>query len=187
MTAGRAKGMRYFFRGLLYLAVAWLLGFGYFYLTLPEEPAEMPGADAIVVLTGGAGRLEAGLRLLEAKVAKRMLISGVNPVVKSGELSAITGTEQATFNCCVDLGKMATNTKSNAEEAADWANVYGFTSIVLVTADYHIPRSMILFRKAMPGVRIIAHPVSGDWPVLFLAKEYSKYVVTLVTHAGQKK
>lgn len=67
MAAGRAKGMKYLFRGLLYLAVAWLLGFGYFYLTLPEEPAEMPGADAIVVLTGGAGRLEAGLRLLEPR------------------------------------------------------------------------------------------------------------------------
>ena len=96
----------------------------------------------------------------------------------------MTGAEQTLFNCCVDLGKAALNTEGNAEETADWANVYGFASIVLVTADYHMPRSLILFRKAMPGVHIVAHPVSGEWPVLFLVKEYSKYVITLVRHAG---
>ncbi|WP_262692031.1 YdcF family protein [Kordiimonas aestuarii] len=174
---------RHIVRVFAYLVAAWLLGFGYFLMTMPEEPAEMQGADAIVVLTGGAGRLEAGLELLEAKVAKRMLISGVNPVVKSGDLSALTGAEQTLFNCCVDLGKAALNTKGNADETAEWANVYGFSSIVLVTADYHMPRSLILFRRAMPKVHIVAHPVSGEWPILFLAKEYSKYIVTLVRHA----
>ena len=168
-----------------YLVVAWLLGFAYFFMTMPHKGVSVDDrADAIIVLTGGAGRLEAGLTLLEAKVAKRLLISGVNPVVKRGELSALTGAEQNLFTCCVDLGKAAMNTEGNALEGADWAKELGFNTIVLVTADYHMPRSLVLFREAMPDTVIIAHPVSGEWPLLYIAKEYSKYVITLVRHAA---
>ncbi len=171
-----------------YLIAAWLLGFGYFTLTLPEAVPEgaTPKSDGIIVLTGGAGRLEAGLALLEAKVADRMLISGVNPVVEPRELSALTGTEEALFTCCVDLDRAAPNTAGNATESNLWAEAHGYSTLVLVTADYHMPRSLILFRRAMPQATIFAHPVKGEWPVLYLANEFNKYVFTLIGEAFKR-
>lgn len=184
MPKARTSTLRMLVKAITYLFVAWLLGFGLYFSQLPRNSAKEARADAIVVLTGGAGRLEEGLALLEHGAAKRMLISGVNPVVKSGELSALTGTEQALFNCCVDLGKAALNTEGNALETAEWTLEHEVDTLILVTADYHMPRTLILFKVAMPDVMIIAHPVSGEWPLLFLAKEYSKYIVTLVRHAA---
>jgi uncharacterized SAM-binding protein YcdF (DUF218 family) len=167
----------------IYLAAAWALGFGFYILTLPGSPADTPKSDAIIVLTGGAGRLEAGVRLLEARLAERMLISGVNPVVEPHELSALTGADDALFTCCVDLDRAAPDTAGNASESAQWVRKHGFSSVVLVTADYHMPRSLILFRSAMPDARIMAWSVTADWPLALLAKEYNKYLVTLVHHA----
>lgn len=184
MPKARSNKIGLVIKAFVYLCVVWLLGFGLYFTQLPKNPAKNEHADAIVVLTGGAGRLEKGLALLERGAAKRMLISGVNPVVKSDELSALTGTEQALFNCCVDLGKAALNTEGNALETAEWTAENNIDTLILVTADYHMPRTLILFEAAMPDVMIIAHPVSGEWPLLFLAKEYSKYIVTLVRHAA---
>lgn len=172
----------------LYVAVAWLLGFGFFVVNLPQAKT-LPypdNSDGIIVLTGGAGRLEAGLDLLEKEVAARMLISGVNPVVEPHELSALTGAEEALFTCCIDLDRAAPNTAGNATESAAWAKKHGFHSLVLVTADYHIPRSLILFRRAMPEARILAHPVKGEWPILYIANEYNKYMVTLLGEAFKR-
>lgn len=169
----------------IYLVIAWLLGFGFFLLNLPPTPTleSMNRSDAIVVLTGGAGRLDAGLKLLEAKIAERMLISGVHPDVEPHELSALTGTEEALFACCIDLDRTSPNTAGNAAETATWADDQKYQSLILVTADYHIPRSLILFRRAMPRVSVTPFPVKGEWPLAMLAQEYSKYLVTVVGEA----
>jgi len=188
MAKKKASSVRMLIKAPFYLIAAWLLGFGYFTLTLPQAVPEgaTPKSDGIIVLTGGAGRLEAGLALLEAKVADRMLISGVNPVVEPRELSALTGTEEALFTCCVDLDRAAPNTAGNATESNLWAQAHGYSTLVLVTADYHMPRSLILFRRAMPQATIFAHPVKGEWPVLYLANEYNKYVFTLIGEAFKR-
>jgi len=39
---------------------------------------------------------------------------------------------------------------------------HGFTSLRLVTADYHMPRALFLMRCAMPDATILAHPVFPD-------------------------
>lgn len=188
MAKKSKSSVRMLIKAPFYLIAAWLLGFGYFALTLPPAVPEgaTPKSDGIIVLTGGAGRLEAGLALLEAKVADRMLISGVNPVVEPRELSALTGTEEALFDCCVDLDRAAPNTAGNATESNLWAQAHGYHTLVLVTADYHMPRSLILFRRAMPGATIFAHPVKGEWPVLYLANEYNKYVFTVIGEAFKR-
>ncbi|MFC4348879.1 YdcF family protein [Kordiimonas lipolytica] len=185
MARNRKSVARLLIKAPVYLVAAWLLGFGFFVLTLPKAiPDGMtPKSDGIIVLTGGAGRLEAGLKLLEAKVADRMLISGVNPVVEPHELSALTGAEEALFTCCVDLDRAAPNTAGNATESNLWTQTHGYQTLVLVTADYHMPRSLILFRRAMPNATIFAYPVKGEWPMLYLANEYNKYVFTLIGEA----
>lgn len=185
MAKKSKSGLKLILKAPIYLVAAWLLGFGFFILTLPKSTATeaLPKSDGIIVLTGGAGRLEAGLKLLESNIAERMLISGVNPVVEPRELSALTGREEDLFTCCIDLDRAAPNTEGNAEESALWAQDKDYDTFVLVTADYHMPRSLVLFRRAMPNALITAHPVKGKWPFSLLAKEYNKYVVTLIGEA----
>ncbi len=181
MSRKRPSSIVIFLRLMTYLAAAWVLGFGFYIISLPDapEPAGMSKSEAIVVLTGGSGRLGAGVRLMEEKSANRMLISGVNPVVTADELTALTGADRSLFACCIDLDHASPDTAGNATESAKWARQHGFTSITLVTADYHMPRSLILFRNAMPEATIMAFAVDGDWPLGLLAKEYNKYLVTL--------
>ncbi len=173
-----------FIRFLTYLVIAWSLGFGLFFFKLPKpvEPNAL-NADAIVVLTGGKGRLEAGIELLQNGSGKRLLISGVHPDVVKKELITLTGAAPKLFNCCIDLDYAAGNTSGNAEETANWAKEKGYKEIILVTADYHIQRSIILFRHALPEATIQPYPVSATISPIMLAREYSKYLVTVIQEA----
>jgi uncharacterized SAM-binding protein YcdF (DUF218 family) len=153
--------------------------------------ADPPTADGIVALTGGSGeRLLAGLGLLEAGKAKRMLISGVSRHVTRGELQTITGASKPVYDCCVDLGFEANNTLGNALETADWARSKGYTTLILVTADYHMPRARLELKGAMPEAQIIPYPVAtpevnaaGWWKTGLGAErmilEYTKYLAVL--------
>ncbi|MFC3050455.1 YdcF family protein [Kordiimonas pumila] len=166
----------------LYLLIAWVLGFGFFMTQLPDiVPEDGLSADAIVVLTGGAGRLETGARLMEKRAAKRMLISGVHPDVTLNELPAISGVSPDIFACCVDLDYIADSTFNNAREAAVWARQNDYKKLVIVTSDYHMPRSMSVFRRAMPEMDMVAFPVKTKTSPLGIAKEYTKYLITLMT------
>lgn len=170
-----------FVRFLSYLVIAWALGFGLFFFKLPKPiEANTLKAEAIVVLTGGEGRLEAGIDLLQNGAGKRLLISGVHPDVVKRELITLTGAAPKLFNCCVDLDYAAGNTSGNAKETANWAKNNGYEKLILVTADYHIQRSIILFRNALPEATIQPYPVSTSISPMKLAREYSKYLITVI-------
>ncbi|MGE3143406.1 MAG: YdcF family protein [Hyphomonadaceae bacterium] len=148
------------------LAVAFGLGFiAFAHAVRSARPADpVPDADAIVALTGGSmERLEAGVRLLKAGHGRRLLISGVNPSVKDEELFALLRIDHALARCCVDLGRAAADTLGNASEAAAWTRRNGFRSLILVTDDYHMPRSLTEMRLARPDARIIPYPVKTRW------------------------
>ncbi|MEX0299342.1 MAG: YdcF family protein [Kordiimonas sp.] len=175
-----------FIRFIAYLVIAWALGFALFFFRLPNAvPPSSLKADAIVVLTGGKGRLEAGITLLENGSGEKLLISGVHPDVLKQELISLTGASSSLFNCCVDLDYAAGNTLGNAQETALWASKHNYKKLILVTADYHIQRSVILFRQALPETEVLPYPVSSDIGPLMLAREYSKYLVTLIQEAIQ--
>src|SRR3546814_5646529 len=91
------------------------------------------------------------------------------------------------LSCCVVLGYEADNTRGNAVETAAWMKDQGFTSLRLVTATYHMPRSLLEFRRLMPNIEIIPHPVFTEhfkrddwwmWPgsSSLLITEYTKYL-----------
>jgi uncharacterized SAM-binding protein YcdF (DUF218 family) len=150
-----------------------------------------PTADGIVVLTGASGeRIEAALKLLEAGKAKRLLISGVGRHVTPAQLQALTGADQGVFDCCVDLGFAAENTLGNGRETAAWARRHGFHTLILVTADYHMPRARLELRAALPEAKVSLYPVAtselkvGDWWKTGASAErtifeYSKYLAVL--------
>jgi uncharacterized SAM-binding protein YcdF (DUF218 family) len=142
------------------------------------------------VLTGGSLRLQAGIELLRQGKGRALFVSGVNQQVDLDDLLRISGTAPDRAMCCVELGHEADNTLGNAQETARWIRSRGFRSLRLVTAWYHMPRSLLEFDRAMPEIEIVAHPVFPDqvrrerwWAspgtALLLMSEYSKYLGTL--------
>lgn len=157
--------------------IAWGLGFGLFAVALPD-PAGGELTDAVVVLTGGKGRIERGLEVLGAREAKRMLVSGVDPSVREGELASLKGAPLALFRCCVDLGKDAVDTRTNADEAARWMKKRGYKSVRLVTTDWHMRRARLELRRAVgKDIRVVGDSVESVPGLLVLVREYNKFWV----------
>jgi uncharacterized SAM-binding protein YcdF (DUF218 family) len=154
-----------------------------------KAPAN-PRAEGIVVLTGGAARIDSALDLLAEKRAERLLISGVNPAVGPAALAGTLSQDQnAMLTCCVDLGHDARDTIGNAAETKAWASSHGYDSLIVVTSAYHMPRSLAELSDALPGVTLIAYPIANpelrlsEWwtdpePFSLLMREYGKYLLT---------
>lgn len=162
-------------RALAFVLLAWLLGFVWFALFLPQ-PAKLEKTDVVVVLTGGAQRIDRALAVLESGNAKRMLISGVDRDVKRDELAAQYENSVSYFKCCIDLGFKAIDTRSNGLETARWAARNKVKSLRLVTHDWHMRRARLELDKALPdGIRVVndAVPTKPSFAQLF--KEYNKY------------
>lgn len=160
------------------LVLAWALGFALFMLALgkPLEPGVR--TDAIVVPTGGPGRIDRGIALIEARVAKRMLITGTDPTVRPIELAVQYKAPPALFECCIDLGHDAVDTRSNADETAAWVRARGYKSVRLVTADWHIPRAKLELANALGSdVEILGDGVPTQPRFAMLLREYHKYLV----------
>lgn len=124
-----------------------------------REPREVAMADGIVVVTGGADRITEALSLMERGKGRRLLISGVNTQSTPEQLRRHWPGREELFQCCVDLDYQARNTYGNAIESRAWAKKNSFRSLILVTASYHLPRTMLEFRAAMPDIEIIGFPV----------------------------
>ncbi|MBI1188919.1 MAG: YdcF family protein [Alphaproteobacteria bacterium] len=144
-------------------------------------PDPMPRADAIVALTGGSqARLETGVRLLEEGRARRLLISGVNREVTDDELMSLLDVSPQARACCVALGRAAEDTLGNAAETAEWAARYNVRTLIVVTDDYHMPRSVAELSLALPDVELIAYPV----PTRFARDELWKRDMSAAARMG---
>lgn len=167
-------------RILAVLALLYGIGFAIFLRTMPA-PLAGPRTDAIVVLTGGAGRIDRGLALLKAHAGQRMLISGVAPEVKPGELAHEYRVSPSLFRCCIDLGHEAVDTRSNAEETADWVRDHKYTSVRLVTSDWHLARAKLELVNALDGdASVIGDGVPSSPRYQLLVGEYNKLLVRRV-------
>ncbi|HRE21978.1 MAG TPA: YdcF family protein [Rhabdaerophilum sp.] len=124
-----------------------------------REPRDVAMADGIVVVTGGADRISEALSLMERGKGRRLLISGVNTQSTPEQLRRRWPGREELFQCCVDLDYQARNTYGNAIESRAWAKRNNFRSLVLVTASYHLPRTMLEFSAAMPDIEITGFPV----------------------------
>jgi len=87
----------------------------------------------------------------------------------------------------VDLGFEAEDTVGNAQEIAAWARSKGYRSLIVVTSDYHMPRSLVEIRGQAPGVKLTPYAVSTPsldnarwWRAAVTARrmtlEYMKYL-----------
>lgn len=151
--------------------------------TVPPNP--LPPADGIVVLTGGDDRISEALALLARHEAPLMLISGVAKGTYLGDFTADDSMAATDYAGDITVGHIATTTHQNGQETADWARAHHARSLVVVTADYHMPRAMLEIHNALPGVALIPYPVRPPamrggltgGTLSMLAGEYSKYLV----------
>jgi uncharacterized SAM-binding protein YcdF (DUF218 family) len=130
--------------------------------------------------------------LLERGAGQRLLITGVHPTTTKLELRYIAHGGRR-FDCCADIGYAAEDTYGNAEEAAQWTAAHHFRSLIVVTASYHMPRSIRLFRSLMPGVKLVQYPVEPEgvnravwWhpgTLHLLHNEFLKYLASFVMTA----
>ncbi|PZO51955.1 MAG: YdcF family protein [Alphaproteobacteria bacterium] len=174
---------------IIIAVVAFVAGFWGFAENVREPAQEPERADAIVALTGGSlERLSTGVRLLEERKGERLLISGVNRVVTDEELLDAALNVDPAIADRIDLGRSAEDTLGNAAETAAWARERNYTRLILVTDDYHMPRSHAELSLALPEAEIVPYPVRTRWtdPALWrsdlaaasrIGAEYVKYLV----------
>tara|TARA_B100000315_G_scaffold256942_1_gene304250 strand:- start:1033 stop:1707 length:675 start_codon:yes stop_codon:yes gene_type:complete len=174
---------------LIVLFAIWAYGLFAFVGIIPHEPTKVERVtDAIVVLTGGSERLKEGLTLLTDQKAKKLFVSGVYRGNDVRRLLEIQQRSPADLLCCINLGYTATSTAGNAIETAGWIEKQNYRSLRLVTANYHMPRSLLEFHHLMPEIEIIPHAVFPEqfkrvqwwaWPgtAALIISEYTKYIV----------
>jgi len=178
---------------LILLAGIWGAGLFRFADAIPLVVADPDTpTDAIVVLTGGSGRLDEGLRLLEQGAAQKLFISGVYRGIDIKNLLESYRRNPQDLNCCVSIG-YAVDTISNATETRDWVRKNNVSSVRLVTSGYHMPRSVLEFEYELPEVTLIPNPVFPAhvkqsqwwaWPGTtgLIVTEYNKFLLSWVRH-----
>lgn len=141
-------------------------------------------ADAIIVLAGGKGRVEEGVRLFRASRARYLFFVGVDPSVRKSDLYQPQSGGPSPEK--VILENVSRNTLENAIFGRDLIMRHDIRSIILITSRYHLKRSSILFRNSLPkDIAIYPYPVDsaklkeswwshgGSFQLLF--REFYKY------------
>lgn len=151
----------------------------------PYQPKQK--TDALVVLTGGDGRIEEGFRLWKDGLSANIFISGVHPDVSRDTILSKWTHSDTLPKCCLEIDNKATTTMENAIETEKWVQAQGVRSIRLITADFHMNRALIELKQTIPNVKILPHPVSSSeaqierswfWYMIFI--EYNKILYRLV-------
>lgn len=198
---GHAMTLQHLFRRTLASTAAltflWLAGLVYYADSvdrLQEPPInDKVSIDAIVVLTGGSERIATGIDLLQKGLGKKLFISGVADGVEMTHLQDGHALSLERRACCVVLGHQAGDTMGNAVETLAWLKRENYNSFRLVTANYHMARSLLEFRMLDKNIHIIPHPVvpprvrlSIWWTrpgtAHLLVTEYNKLLLALVRY-----
>lgn len=192
--AGQRKWTRRVFLFTLICMFALLAGFVSFLSQVDRyrlQPDSNISADGIVVLTGGFARLGPAVELLKNKRGERLLVSGVNRATSDNLLKNVLKVDDSLYDCCIDIDQDALDTIGNATGTADWAQSKGYRSMIVVTNDYHMPRSLLELDRKMGNVELIPYPVSnahGDRESFgtkldryrVLTGEFGKYLAALL-------
>lgn len=170
-------------RALSLLLILYALGFILFSVTLGRPaPDDAKKTEAVVVITGGPGRIEHGMEVLRKHQAKRMLIAGADPAVTKDDLVRRLGGQRNLMQCCVDLGSESVDTRSNAEEAQRWLDRRKYKSVRMVTNDYHMRRARFDFDKLLGDRYTIVYDAVRSAPSFTtLFAEYNKYLLRRIS------
>ena len=171
-------------RVLLVVAAVWACGLVLFAADALRPSPPPPAADAIIVLTGDADRVDTGLALLAQNRAPLLLISGAGPRLSLAELARRHLIAAATLEDKITLGRDAFSTWGNGAEFAAWADAHRLGSVLVVTSYYHMRRALLELHRAAPAVRLIAvkvpaAPHPGPHDARKLVSDYNKYLFAI--------
>jgi len=160
-----------------------LMGFVMFLRELPmpnDVPHSFIEAEGAVVFTGGGQRVDTGTLIVRQGFSGPLLITGVGEGVTLQDIfkrRKITPEHQLQ----VTLDYRAGTTVQNVEETIKWARANDLKEIFLITAFYHMPRSLALFEQSAPDIKVVPWPVfPSGVSYQLLSYEYAKYVAVLI-------
>jgi uncharacterized SAM-binding protein YcdF (DUF218 family) len=107
-------------------------------------------ADAIFVLTGGEGRIQEGFRAWSAGAARELYILGAGRTFPIARIVPEASRISAEALSRIHVEGWSENTLENAFSAKSAVGEGKYSSVILVTSDYHIPRAVLVFRKVFP-------------------------------------
>lgn len=167
--------------GALVLLI-YLIAFVVFAFTLGKPaPATAAATDAAVALTGGPGRIQHGVEVLNSGKAQRLLVAGVDPSVTKPDLARRIPGSAHWLACCVDLGSESVDTRSNAEEAGRWLAKHNYKSLRLITSDWHMRRARYEFGRVLGNkYQVVPDAVETEPSFLTLFAEYNKLLLRRV-------
>ena len=177
--------MRLIFSIFFSFLLVWFGGYLWYINKLTSDELTVnEKTDAIVVLTGGQNRLNVAIKLLEDGLAEKLYISGVDEKVTRAELLNLLGSKKELEECCIESGNQAEDTVGNAIETLKWLENNNIKTLRVVTSLEHMPRAMVEFKRFIPKIKFIEHPV-GSWRpeninYFSLSQEYSKYIISLL-------
>ncbi len=167
-------------RAFAAMLVVWALGFLWFAVVLPQ-PLDTVETDAVIVPTGGSGRIDRGLEVLRAGQAEAMLVTGVDPEVRPSEFAVQFDVPMRLMECCITLGFGAVDTRGNATETADWLQNREIRSLRLVTTDWHMRRAASELRSVLPpDVQLVQDAVRSNPSFGSLFLEYHKLLASWI-------
>jgi uncharacterized SAM-binding protein YcdF (DUF218 family) len=164
-----------------FIVIAWALGFVWF-AAIPPQPIGAGRSDAAVVLTGGDGRIQRALAVLDKRWVDKVLVAGVDSEVRPGEFAAEYEVSRRTMACCVALDRVSVDTRTNAREAAAWIAAHKVRSVRLITSDWHMRRAARELAWAAPDVEIARDAVRTKPSLRILFVEYHKLLARRIAH-----
>ncbi len=136
-------------------------------LSLRDPAPPSHPADAIFVLTGGEGRIQEGFRAWYGGLGRELYILGAGRGIPLSRIVPETSRLSAEALSRVHVEGWSENTLENAFSAKFAVGEGRYSSVILVTSDYHIPRAHLAFRKVLPpevsifAIRVGPEPGSG--------------------------
>lgn len=189
------KKYKYFVMIGISVSFIYIIGFFIFlfslhskrYVAMIDRQAEK--LDAVIVLTGGSGRVPMGLKLLEKKRADLLFISGLYTEDSLDYYNKLLNEYKNIDEKQIYFDTVATTTIENAIEIYKWTLEHKISSAYIITSYYHMPRSMYWLKTYIPNVKMVPYPVFPElykkhkWfnsPRIFslIFFEYNKYIIS---------
>lgn len=149
----------------LFFLIFLLYEFISFVKLIPSENQinqSLENLDAVIVLTGGQNRIKDGINLQKKYKIKKLFISGVNNKTSLEEIFEAQDLDKNDLKENIEIGKMAKSTIGNRKEVEKWAKINSIKKVALVTSDYHVPRSYLLFKSSKIIESVEVYPSFGS-------------------------
>lgn len=134
--------------------------------------------EAIVVLTGDRNRIPTALGILKRKTNDILVISGT---ARGISLTDIVNQQYAAENVQgvwqkIILESESNSTLENAKRLKPILEDHKIENIILVTSDYHLYRTSLIFKKVFPKLNIEYYPVISDAGFSIYFSEFAKFL-----------